>query len=366
MTMMLEWEILGSVPTVKLMDHFKIDSRFYKMHIGIDNASHGHGALARDAVKLYLDQLYSTGGEEAVQRQWERIWNGYVAFQTVGNLGEDLRSLVLNPPTVHQRLVRVIEAKAPRGSFNHAKKMLGGTYINNLFDNPEAFLKHLSASELVVKGSPKRSTFFQLLSWDGPMYKVFNDEEIDLWRDWIESLGEPHVEPFTFSPLESMVALVEAQRTQLDTLLLQDRSITGPQPGNQKHIVERSAAWWALQPADSLLAALAAPANRAVDGLGADGVPEDGNGQAAEKKTGTRTKPAEAAARTRSVATPESGSGSGNGGDSSNGNGSVSATGLVHEFAAALDGIALAGEPALSGKTPQRIVEEWVRAGWVR
>jgi hypothetical protein len=37
--------------------------------------------MAMETVHLYLDQILATQGEQAVQREWKRIWGGYLAFK---------------------------------------------------------------------------------------------------------------------------------------------------------------------------------------------------------------------------------------------------------------------------------------------
>ncbi|MEU8678667.1 LodA/GoxA family CTQ-dependent oxidase [Streptomyces sp. NPDC048560] len=270
MTLFLEWEVMGVLPTAKLLEHHGIDSRFFRMHIGIDNAADGHGALARDAVMHHLDQLHTLGGDEAVQRQWERIWNGYVAFQITGNLGEELVARLKAPPTPEDRLIRMIQDKAPRAALNHERKKLADSYLNDWFADPEGLLAALSESEWITPGDPGDSTFFRLLGWDGPMYKVFDDEETEIWREWIRSLGAEPTQQRTYSPLESMVLLADAVRARPDGFLSDDRTLVGPQPGNPDQIVERPVAWWSLQPASALLAAVTHPANSAA-GASPDG-----------------------------------------------------------------------------------------------
>lgn len=272
MTLFLEWEVLGVAPLAKLLDHHGIDSRFFRMHIGIDNAADGHGARARDAVMRHLDELHTLGGEEAVQRQWERIWNGYVAFAVTGNLGEELVAHLKSPPTHEERLVRMIRDKAPRAALNHEGKMLAGSYLDDWFADPEGLLEALAASEWIAPGDPAGSPLFRLFRWNGPMYKVFDDEETELWREWIRSLAGETAEGRDYSPLEAILLLADAVRTRPDGLLSDSRNLVGPQPGNPGRIVERPVAWWCLQPAPALLAALTHPANTA-DGTGDDGRP---------------------------------------------------------------------------------------------
>ena len=42
---------------------------------------------------MYLQMVRQQEGEDAMQAAWKRIWNGYVAFATVGSLGADLQEL---------------------------------------------------------------------------------------------------------------------------------------------------------------------------------------------------------------------------------------------------------------------------------
>ncbi|HET7499716.1 MAG TPA: LodA/GoxA family CTQ-dependent oxidase, partial [Kofleriaceae bacterium] len=65
MTLQLEWSVVDLKPTRDLLVHFGFDSHYYVMHIGIDNASNGHGDRAVRAIRQYLDNIRSNGGGEA-------------------------------------------------------------------------------------------------------------------------------------------------------------------------------------------------------------------------------------------------------------------------------------------------------------
>jgi hypothetical protein len=90
MTLYLEWEATPTLLSIQHMyDRRHINSHFYRMHVAIDNISAGHGALAKEAIKLYLEDKRNEGGEEAVQDAWQRIWNGYVTWASAGSLGRE-------------------------------------------------------------------------------------------------------------------------------------------------------------------------------------------------------------------------------------------------------------------------------------
>src|SRR4029453_17216590 len=90
MTQYLEWSSVELKNMVLLNRYFGLDPHFYEMHVAIDNASSGHGAMARRAIELYLQRVRVDSGDDVMQDVWERIWNGYVAFATTGRLAEDM------------------------------------------------------------------------------------------------------------------------------------------------------------------------------------------------------------------------------------------------------------------------------------
>ncbi|MET7572403.1 LodA/GoxA family CTQ-dependent oxidase [Streptomyces sp. NPDC005492] len=261
MTLELEWEVLSLKPTVRLLEYHGINPQFFTMHIGIDNAASGHGAKARDAVVQYLEGVYDSGGDAAVQQQWQRIWNGYVAFATVGTVGSDLRYLLRHPPTAEDRLLDLIARKAPYAAQNHSGKDLGETPLNDWFLDPAGLLRELQDSGLIVPGDPGRSPFFEKTTYTGPMYKVFSDEELELWREWTRSLTAPPPEP-VLTPLKAMTLLVDALRDrQAGNPAHTKVFLAGPDPADPERTRTESVAWWFTQPTGALLAALAHPDN---------------------------------------------------------------------------------------------------------
>jgi L-Lysine epsilon oxidase N-terminal/L-lysine epsilon oxidase C-terminal domain/Iron-containing redox enzyme len=262
MTLWLEWEVLELKRTIKLFEYFGLNAHFNRLHVGIDNAADGHGAKARRAVQLYLDQVRAESGEEAMQEHWSRVWNGYVAFRTVGNLGEDLRNKLLHPPSLTDRMVAMIQRKAPYARLNHDNKKLGANLINDWFDDPRGLLKELVDSGMIVKGDPDNSPFFNLLGFNGPMYKVFTEDEIKLWEDWVRSdEGEPPT-PVETDAARLMVRLIETMRQrQTGTPGHQENQLTGPDPDHPGQSITRPVAWWFEQPAPALMTAVANPQN---------------------------------------------------------------------------------------------------------
>ena len=198
MTLFLEWEVLSLVPGIKRLDYFGIDSQFWRMHVGIDNATEGHGAKAKRAIELYLDQVFRESGPQSQQEHWKRIWRGFVAFATAGydlfqnvpdamSIASERASHARTPA---DRVADVIERKLHYGNLNHLRNRLGLYRINDLFDDRSLFLEELANSPWVAPGRPEESRFLSYLTtFQGPMYKIFSPEDIAAWREWIEWLG---------------------------------------------------------------------------------------------------------------------------------------------------------------------------------
>jgi hypothetical protein len=192
MSLWLEWTVLELHRIAAMVENVDLNSHFYRMHIAIDNAACGHGAEIVRAVKIYLRQIRTEGGEPAVQSHWRRIWDGYVAFAyTFVIIIQQVIRIIQEPPTLQQRLEWMIRKKRPFGEFNHHRLSLGNRPINEWFSDPTGFLNALKESGYIIPGDPDQSTFFKKLEFrGGPMYHVFSEDEIKLWRDWTLQLGE--------------------------------------------------------------------------------------------------------------------------------------------------------------------------------
>ena len=208
MTLFLEWEATPTLqPTVQMLRGRGMNPLFYSLHVAIDNISEGHGALAKEAVKIFLDEKREEGGDRAVQENWKRVWNGYVGWATAGFNGEgmaerrlliDRKSINLGTPEnpicypdfkeyYKGRMISLIQRKAPFASQVHGRTALGGSLLNDLFKDPERLMQALLDEGLLDVGNPRRSPFFRLMEYEGPMYRVFTDEDKEIILDWLDS-----------------------------------------------------------------------------------------------------------------------------------------------------------------------------------
>lgn len=262
MTLQLELGILEAKTTIALMEYFGFDAKYWIMHVGIDNPVNGHAARAKRAIELYLDNVRANGGgDEAVQAQWQRIWDGYVAFGTTGTFGQDFADALTKPPTFTEQVQAMIKSKAAFGSMNHDNHELAGTPINELFLNPPVFMQRLLDAGYFLPGDPDNSPFFRLTSFEnGRMYRVFTDDELELWANWCRALASPPTSPQPSDPYVDMVRVVQT---------LRDRQAATP--GHSAAMLEsptdgstHSVAWWFLQPTRDFLDALRSPKNNMI------------------------------------------------------------------------------------------------------
>jgi L-Lysine epsilon oxidase N-terminal/L-lysine epsilon oxidase C-terminal domain/Iron-containing redox enzyme len=259
MTLYLEWSSIGLVFTVNELKAFGINPLYYALHVGIDNAAAGHGALAKRAVEIFLDRVRSTEGDAAMQGAWERIWTGYVTFGTLGNLGQAIDDHSKNE-TLGQRVQALITTKAPFASQSHGEKMLGNAAINDWFLDPAGMMQELQKSGLIVPGNPEISPFFELISFSGPMFHVFTPEEEQLLRDWCASLGKAADKP-TVSILAGMNYVIDTLRQRQIGETGHKVRLTGPDPKKSGDKCTESLHWWFERGNRALMAALADPDN---------------------------------------------------------------------------------------------------------
>ncbi|RPF25439.1 heme oxygenase-like protein [Streptomyces sp. Ag109_G2-6] len=65
---------------IQKLRRYGLDASYEEAHLSIDNFSAGHARQSADIVVAYLDEVRHLSGEEAVQREWRRIWRGYASF----------------------------------------------------------------------------------------------------------------------------------------------------------------------------------------------------------------------------------------------------------------------------------------------
>eukprot|EP00035_Acanthoeca_spectabilis_P035327 m.33863 g.33863 ORF g.33863 m.33863 type:complete len:1548 (-) comp7245_c0_seq1:116-4759(-) len=248
-TLQIEWTVIGSNPTIDLFNFWGIDPHFYVLHVGIDNAAHGHGYRAKRAIEIYLDNLRETGGDAAVQDAWRRIWDGFLAFDALGTLGEDLRRL--NAETINRsptkEVMELMNRKATFGSLNHRDKRLGTTKINTLFGSWSTFVDELQHSAWVVPGNPDVSPIMDYLTgFDGPMFKVFSEDDFEIWRRWIREMkSEDNPVGAELDVFDAMGhTVLRVMKTAMSVHSHQRIQLWGPSPNLPSEDVQQPVSVW--------------------------------------------------------------------------------------------------------------------------
>jgi L-Lysine epsilon oxidase N-terminal/L-lysine epsilon oxidase C-terminal domain/Iron-containing redox enzyme len=263
MTLYLEWEAVFLPAMVKLYEYHGHNPLFYKLHVAIDNPVDGHGARAREAVAHYLDHVREESGEAEMQEHWRRIWTGYLAFKFVG--GGGWQFYFTNPPTPYDRVRAMLERKRHYAQLNHARRRLGPNFINDWFDEPDAFLDQLIQSDLVTPGDAGASRIFATMEFGGPMLKVFTRDEQHTLEEWINSLP----------PVPLGIALRPGQAMRVLVTELSARAMGVPDhvtftlagsyfdPATGAEVfVDKPVSWWfQIGQPERLMAALADPGN---------------------------------------------------------------------------------------------------------
>ncbi|GBC06688.1 hypothetical protein RclHR1_00070055 [Rhizophagus clarus] len=146
-------------------------------------------------------------------------------------------------------MIKMIAHKAPYASRNHHDRKFGDKFMNELFNNPEGFLDALTESSYIVKGDPGNSPMLShLTTWNGPMYKVFTEEELNLWNDWIRSLdpnNKPTVLPFNI--VTEMRRLIKTLKNNQYATMGHSHVLTGPNPDDSGNMITKNIHWWLEQ-----------------------------------------------------------------------------------------------------------------------
>lgn len=88
-------------------------------------------------------------------------------------------------------MVRLVKQKAKYAAGYHSRLKLGPDPFDSLITHDAAsFVKMLGQSRWVSPGQPDKSLLLtRLIAFGGPMFRIFNDEELFIIRTWIESLS---------------------------------------------------------------------------------------------------------------------------------------------------------------------------------
>ncbi len=158
-----------------------------------------HKKIAEETISLYLEKIKQEHSSQEQEEKWQRIWQGFVLFYFVHqNLMRDLTESIESDrkqQSPSEKMVAMLHKKAPYSRGVHKSAYVGQKTVNDWFMDenfdPAHFLQTLARSPLVDPENPDESLFFRnLLSFGGPMFRVFTEEETETIREWMRGIPE--------------------------------------------------------------------------------------------------------------------------------------------------------------------------------
>lgn len=195
---------IGTLKLAHELKEVKIDPSYFVLHVTIDNADSGHTAIAMQSVIKYLRTIQEQDGEAAMQAAWRRIQSGYILSERCDSSCDRQAA----PPTqisfrslIAEEVATIFAAKAiaSRGVHCTCRIRVGRRSLSEWLD-PSAilekqwridFLEDLSNCKyLVRRGDAESSKLVRDLCWGGKMFGSFTHREVELVKEWIQTLDE--------------------------------------------------------------------------------------------------------------------------------------------------------------------------------
>lgn len=196
-------------------------TRFLDVH-RLGPSIEGQAAAIVDTVKDYLGLVAKRSAEEA-HRHWLRVRRGFNAANLASRQAMDAAILFIHSPAAspHEKMRALITRIARYAKGYHSGAMMQGKSLDDWMNpdelEPESFLDAFARSPWVSPGNAKSSYFFRkLVTFRGPMFRVFSPEELDVIAQWMDNL--PH----------------EVKRERPQSRGRESRPNGGPQASNEK------------------------------------------------------------------------------------------------------------------------------------
>jgi len=106
----------GYMRLAEELRYWKINPLIVTLHLSIDNLAGGHAAMACEAIQLYMDGVLSLGGTAMAEKNWSRIWNGYLSLNRVSRRFKMALILGFCSRIIPRRLFSLISL--PKSNYN--------------------------------------------------------------------------------------------------------------------------------------------------------------------------------------------------------------------------------------------------------
>lgn len=198
---MLTWDTMRAIKELK---ELKLNDYYFLLHISIDNADSGHTAMAMQAVVDYMRHVQNTEGDAAAQEAWKRVQTGFILSEqlvTSPDAQDSNYTSYSAPNKFEAKVLKIFKAKALVSQKLHcaSKVKIKSRKLVDWLD-PVAFESGAWQKEFigalanskpwVRKGNSAQSKLMTLLAWDGKMFGSFTQSEVEVVRNWIDSLND--------------------------------------------------------------------------------------------------------------------------------------------------------------------------------
>lgn len=198
---MLTWDTMRAIKELK---ELKLNDYYFLLHVSIDNADSGHTAMAMQAVIDYMAHVQTADGEAAAQAAWKRVQTGFILSEQLITSPDAQMSDCTGysgPNEFEAKVLKIFKAKALVSHKLHcaskvkvkSRKLVD--WLNPVAFESEAWQKEFIAAlanskPWVLKGNSAQSKLMTLLAWDGKMFGSFTQNEVEVVRNWIDSLND--------------------------------------------------------------------------------------------------------------------------------------------------------------------------------
>lgn len=206
----LAWRTIGLLPAWHIITENE-DRAHLDLGIG-RGAALGKGA----DLAAYAREIVNAICADPEKRR--RIAYGIALFaQLLSDLDALVSAIIRSVGDPRLAMAILVQDRAREARVYHGDFKLKGRSLADWFDaaqtDPMPLVDAIGRSRLVRPGAPQRSLLTNgLLRPDGPMFRIFTTEDIDIINRWIASLGDGDTDQGAVTTLPDQVSLRQASR----------------------------------------------------------------------------------------------------------------------------------------------------------
>ena len=181
--------------------HHQISSSFFKLR---QKCIDGQLSPLLACIKAYLNQF-----PQHKEFLWHRVQNGFWLYHLQMQACRDqLKSVMSQPLSPQLAVSRLFQNNAMAAIGHHQRIQLSGQTLDSWFagmpENNQAFLQALTESDYVNTRNPSESRLLKLFDFNGPMYGVFDQAEIQVLQNWLNDSLSDKVSSIVTEPEKSV------------------------------------------------------------------------------------------------------------------------------------------------------------------